>query len=178
MINSGGIGDGKRQNLDWFSEKQNVATKNTDFAKMSADTVKRMVEAGGISRETAKNFLASNDKDVVDALSDEKKRKAWENAAGRSDTGGDVYVAQTAGGTRTFTRREDGRYEDENGNNMGGEFSVRVERKIKEDARKAEIYQGMSDNQILNLATDPNPKSQAIQNSAVKEAKRRGLDKQ
>ena len=178
MINSGGIGDGKRQNLDWFSEKQNVATKNTDFAKMSPDTVERMVKAGGISRETAKNFLASNDKDVVDALSDEKKRKAWENAAGRSDTGGDVYVAQTAGGTRTFTRREDGRYEDENGNNMGGEFSVRVERKIKEDARKAEIYQGMSDNQILNLATDPNPKSHAIQNSAVKEAKRRGLDKQ
>ncbi len=102
---------------------------------------------------------------------------------GVTDTGsaGATLRMTGASGEQVLTRQADGRWVDENGNDMGGNFSTRVEndarlqRQIEENAKKMEVYRNMSDERILELATDPNPKNAKIQASAVEEAKRRGL---
>ncbi|MBQ3432682.1 hypothetical protein IJG22_00050 [Candidatus Saccharibacteria bacterium] len=104
---------------------------------------------------------------------------------------GDTYNS----GDHTFTRQENGRWVDENGNVMGGGFSARIDsnpaaqQQIQENARKNEIYTNMSDEKVVQLASNSVPEpgqqsigtkrtgpSEAVIRSAQKEANRRGLE--
>ena len=84
-------------------------------------------------------------------------------------------------GDHTFTRQSNGRWTDENGNEMGGGFSTKIEhdaraqQQIRENARKSEMYRQYSDERIARLANDSNPRNARIRQSAREEAERRGI---
>ena len=204
MISYGGrTGEGKYGNLGNEAFQPGYLTTDEDFARMSTAAIERAGEQGWLSPAKAQSILDSKVQGVMSKL-DEEKIGALQKIANQS-TGGDVAIEQgaqavgaggvtdtgsagatlrmtSASGEQVLTRQADGRWVDENGNDMGGNFSTRVEndarlqRQIEENAKKMEAYRNMSDERILELATDPNPKNAKIQASAVEEAKRRGLN--
>lgn len=96
-------------------------------------------------------------------------------------SGSSAAPAVYTSGGHTFTRQFDGRWTDENSNRMGGDFSARVEndvqaqQQIQNNSRKTKMYSGMSDEKIKQLATEANPRSVKIQESARNEAEKRGI---
>lgn len=148
---------------------QNLAADtiaNRDKGPWDSTKAKELCEMSGGA------FEFSRDGEIIDM-----------RGGGSSDgASGDTFSVRVADKEHTFSRGQNGIWVDENGNDMGGNFSRRVEQdqkiqqQINENRRKQEMYRNMSDEQILNLATD-SKRGQKVQDSAYKEAVRRGLDK-
>lgn len=90
--------DGNRvldyENLDHFSENNEIATTDSDWASQGSSTLKRAMQSGKLSTERIQQLLDSSDPSVQTMLSDEGKRTALQAYVYKSIHKGEAGVAE------------------------------------------------------------------------------------